>query len=232
MAIDTSFGQVRKFEDFLVTAVADMPEIDVQVVGSKSTDIVAGAEDGRLRLGVDNGDDEDVGAVTFGDLNWTAGGEGMKMEARIFLSSIADNKFFIGFGDTIATGDETSFSATTDTVTIDTMSDAIGILWDDDATTDVLWAVAGKTDNVTANKALSSVYNPVATEAITLGVYISGDRKSAVWYVNNKEVYRLDSDTTLIAAVDLVPGVWVYAQGTAFDLDVDYLYGSKGRATS
>lgn len=232
MATDTSFGQVRKFEDFLVTAVADLPEIDQIGVTGVATEVVSAAADGRLRLGPAATDDDDVAAVTFGDLNWTAGATDMKMEARFFLSSVADNKFFVGFGDSIASSDETSFSATTDTVTIDTMSDGIGILFDEDATTDVLWCVAGKTDAVTVDQELDAKYNPTAATAITLGVFISADRKSARFYVNDEEVYRVDGSTTLVAAVDLVPGVWAYEQGTAFNLDVDYLYATKGRATS
>ena len=231
-ATDTvQFGRVEKFEDFLVTALADMPEIDTQSVTGGGNAIVSGGADGRLRIDVAATIDDDVGAITFGALQWTAGDD-LYMEARIFLSSIVDNKYFVGFGDTVATTDETTFSATTDTITLDTMSDAIGILYDEDSTTKVLWAVAGATDAVTANKALAARLKPVADTALTLGVYLSSDRKSAQWYVNGEEVYRLDSATVLVAAVDLVPGVWAYEQATAFNLDIDYLYGRKSRSTA
>lgn len=231
MAIDTGFGKARKFEDFLVTALADLPEIDTQSVTGGGNAIVAGGEDGRLRIDIAATDDDDVGAITFGAVQWTAGSD-LFMEARFFLSSIADNKYFVGFGDTIASSDETSFSATTDTVTIDTMSDAFGLLFDNDATTKVLWCCAGKTDSVTVNKALASKYNPVVDTAITLGCLLSADRKTAEFYVNGESVYRIDSATTLVAAVDLVPGVWAYEQGTAFNLDIDYIYAWKPRATA
>lgn len=233
MASDTSFGQVRKFEDFLVTAIADLPEIDINTVAATGvTEVVAGAEDGRLRLGVDTSNDDDRAAVSFGDANWTAGATDLKMEARFFLSAITDNKYFVGFGDTIASADETIFSATTDTVTIDTMNDAIGILFDQDATTKVLWCVAGKTDAVTVEKALASKYNPAASVAVTLGVWLSADRKAARWYVNEEEVYQVTGTTTLVAAVDLVPIVCAFEQATAFNMDVDYLFATKGRATT
>ncbi|KKL15154.1 hypothetical protein LCGC14_2508460, partial [marine sediment metagenome] len=113
MAIDTMFGQVRQFEDFLVTAIADKPEIDVQT--SSSTDVTADA-DGRLRITDGGGNDEDVGAVSF-NLNWIAGESDLYMEARCFLSNLTDNKYFVGFTDGIASEDETTFSATSDTVT-------------------------------------------------------------------------------------------------------------------
>lgn len=231
MATDTGFGKVRKFEDFLVTAIGDLPEIDTQAVTGDTVAVVAGGEDGRLRHSIGASDDDDVGATTFGALNWTAGLD-LCMEARFFISAITDNKFFVGFGDTIATSDETSFSATTDTVTIDTMSDAIGILFDNDATTKVLWCVAGKTDAVTVEKSLNAKYNPVAAEAMTLGVYLGADRKTAQFYVNGVLVHQVNSDSTIIAAVDLVPGVWNYEQGTVYTFDLDYLYAWKARATT
>ncbi len=232
MAIDTSFGEVRKFEDFLITAIADRSDIDILANDGGTAEVVGGAADGRMQITLDGDNADDVAACSFGDVNWTAG-IGLKMEGRIFIDDITDYKLFIGFGDTIASADETSFSATSDVVTIDTMSNAIGILYDGDSSTDQLWAVAGATDVVTVNKGLANLASlPVAAAGTTWGVYLSTDRKSAQFYVDNKEVYRIDSDTVLVAAVDLVPGVWGYDQGTATTIDIDYLYGSKGRSTS
>jgi len=232
MATDTSFGEVRKFEDFLVTAIADLPEIDIATVAATgTTEVVSGADGGWLGLGVDTSNDDDESSVSFGALNWTAGNSDMKMEARcIVVTSVADNHFFVGFSDTIASANETTFSATSDTVTIDTISDGIGILWDEDATTKNFWCVAGKADAVTVAQVLGSEYNPVINTPFTLGCFLSADRKTACFYINGKEVYRIDSSTTLISAVDLVPIVVNHEQATAYTLEVDYLYGSKGRA--
>jgi hypothetical protein len=232
LAIDTSFGEVRKFEDFLVTAVADLPEIDVQSVGGDTAAVVAGGADGRLRHSISTSNDDDVGATSFGALNWVAGDGDLKVEARIFISDITDNRFFVGFGDSIATADESMFDAAADVVTIGTQSDGIGILFDNDATTKHLWAVAAKTDNVTIGKVLGAKYNPVAATAITLGAWLSQDRKSARFYVNEEEVYSIFGSSTLVDAVSLVPCVVGYEQGTAFTLDVDYIYASKARSTT
>jgi len=229
MATDTSFGEVRKFEDFLVTAVADLPEIDILANDGGTAEVTAGA-DGLMRITLDGDDADDVAACSFGVASWVAGDAYLKMEARIYLSAITDYKLFVGFGDSIASADETSFSATSDTVTIDTMTDAIGLLWDGDQTTDQLWAVAGATDVVTVNKGLGSTHNPAASTFTTLGVYLSKDRKSAQFYVDGSEVYRIDSNSVLVGAVGLVPGVWAYDQGTATSIDIDYIYGAKGRS--
>jgi hypothetical protein len=228
MAIDTSFGEVRKFEDFLVTEIGDLTEIDINGAVTVSTTLA----DGRARFTVEDDNVDEVIALSFGGVHWIAGATDLKMEARLFISDITDYKVFVGFGDTIASGGETSFSATTDTVTLDTMTDAIGILFDMDATTQNFWCVAGATDVVTENEVLSSEYNAVAATAITLGVWLSADRKSACWYINGKEVHRLDSSNVLVGAVGLVPGVWCYEQANDHYVDVDYLYGRKGRATT
>ena len=230
MAIDTSFGEARKFEDFLVTAIADLPEIDF-ADGDSATEVVGGAADGRVRLDLGTGNADELAGVSFGDVNWTAGDAYLKMEARIIISATTDNMYFVGFGDRIpSAADETVITAPSDVVTTGTQSDAIGILWDADATTAQLWAVGQKTDVITVEKGLGTSDVPVAAVPTTLGVYLSKDRKSAQFYKDGKEVHRIDSATTLVAAVDLLPGVWAYEQATAYLVDVDYLYGVKGRS--
>ncbi len=232
MATDTGFGKVRKFEDFLVTAIADLPEIDtLAVTDTGVTEIIAGSEDGWIGLGVHTTDDDDRAAISFGSLQWHAGNTDLKMEERCYLSNITDNKFFVGFSDSIASADETIFSATLDVVTIDTVSDAIGFVFDNDATTIAFWCCAGKTDAVTLGQILSTKYNPVINTVFTLGVWLSADRKTARFSINGEEVYRISSSSTLIAAVDLVPIVQNLEQGTANILAVDYLFGDKPRGT-
>lgn len=231
MATDTSFGEVRKFEDFLVTAVADLAEVDIVSASGVATEIVAGGADGRLRLDPAATDDDDKAGVSFGDINWTAGVD-LQMEARIILSNITDVRYFVGFGDSIASADETMFDNPADVLAIGTQSDAFGLFFDNDATTKELFAVGAKTDSVTINYAIGSEYNPVAAVATTLGCYLSADRKVACFYIDGNEVYRIDSSTTLVAAVDLVPCVIAYEQGTAYDLDIDYIYAKKARASA
>ena len=231
MASDTSFGKVRYFEDFLYDVIADAAEISVLAPGSGTCEIVAAAADGRIRL-TSGGDGSDAEvAVSFGDMNWTAGVD-LQMEARIVLSNLTDVRYFVGFGDTIAETSETMFDNPADVLAIGTQSDAFGLFYDNDATTKELFAVGAKTDSITVNHAIGAEYNPVAAVMTTLGCHLSADRKVACFYVDGKEVYRLDSATTLVAAVDLVPCVCVYDQGTTFNLDVDYLYGKKARASA
>lgn len=238
MPTDTQFGKITKHEDFLVTAVADLPEIDVQSVTGDTAAVVAGGADGRLRHTIATSNDDDNGSTSFGALNWKAGDGRIYMEARLFLSSVADIKVFVGFADSIATADETTFSATTDTVTIDTITDGIGILFDNDQTTKQWMAVAGATDAVTVSQFLGSkvfqseggTNHPAINTAFTLGVELSRDRKQARFYVNGKEVYAVNSATVLVGAVGLVPIVVGMEQGTAYNLDIDYIHAEKSRS--
>lgn len=237
MATDTSYGKVEKFEDFLVTSIGDLPEIDTQAVTGDTIAVVAGGADGRLRVTPATSNDDDVGAVTLGALNWTAGDGDLWMEARLFLSSVTDLKFFVGFGDSIATADETNFDATADTFDILTQSDAIGIGFDNDATTKQLAAFAAKTDAYTVGQFLGAAYSSSGdilkiNTALTLGCWLSKDRKSAQFFVNGKMVYEVNSATTLVGAVDLVPGVWTFEQGTACAYDIDYIAARKARSTT
>ena len=231
MPTDSIRSVIEKEEHFLVTAIADLPEIDTAAVTGETRAVVAAGKGGWLRHAIAASNDDEPGATSFGALNWRSGQGALYMEARICISDITDNKFFVGFGDTIASSAETSFSATTDTVTIATMSDAIGILFDNDATTKALWCVAGATDVVTVGQVLSTEFNPVAATPLVLGVWLSADRKSARWYVNGREVWHVDGTAVLVAAANLVPGVWDYEQGTAYNDDIDYIYAKTTLST-
>ncbi len=230
MATDTSFGMVRQFEDFLVTAIGDLPEISQIGVTGAATAVVPG-EDGRARLKPAATDDDDKAGVGF-NLNYKAGSQPMGMEARVLVSAVTDNRFFVGFGDSLPETDETMFDNPADVLDIGTQSDAFGFFFDQDATTKQIFAVGAKTNAITVNQALDSKYNLTAAVFTTLGCTLSADRKTMVFYVDGKEVYRIDSATTLIAAVALCPCVMAYEQGTSFNMDVDYLYARKGRAST
>lgn len=234
MPTDTNRGRKWKIEDFDVTAIGDLPEIDVQSATGVTTAILAAQHGGIVEIPMGTSDDDDVGAVTFGGLNYHVAESDLECEIRMRVETITDPKYFVGFGDSIASGDETSFSATTDTVTIDTMSDGAGFLFDNDATTKVIWCVAGATDVVTVGKALASSFNPSADEWVTYRVHIAKGGRSIVWSINGLEVHRVDrkSDESVLigATATLVPGVWNYEQGTAADVEVDYIGGGLYRS--
>lgn len=233
MATDTNIGFDEKFEDFNVTALADLPEIDSQATGGSTNAVVAAGKSGWMRVPVVSSNDDDVGAISFGLLSYQADTDIM-MSARILVSDITDNKVFIGFGDSIATADETSFSVTAATTSIDTMSDAIGFIFDNDATTAVWHCVSGNTDAVVIDKALGSQYNLVASTPTTFSVYVAAGASSAQFRINGKLVYTwtkaAGGSTAVSTSATLVPGVWNYEQGTAYDCDIDYIHARQARS--
>lgn len=234
MATDTGNGKWKRFEDFAVTAIGDLPEIDVQSATGVTTAILAAQHGGIVEIPMGTSDDDDCGAVSFGGLNWHVAESDIECEIRMRVETITDPKYFVGFGDSIASADESSFSATTDSVTIDTMSAGAGFLFDNDATTKNIWCVAGAADVVTVGKVLDSSYNPAADEWITFRVYIAKGGRSIQWSINGKEVHSVmrksDESVLVTANATLVPGVWNYEQGTAADVEVDFLMGAGYRS--
>ncbi len=229
MAIDAMKGKFKYFEDFLVTAIGDLPEIDVQSATGVTTAILANTHGGAVEIPMGTTDDDDVGAVTT-NLNYDVSVSDVECESRLRVETITDPKYFVGFCDTIASADETTFSATSDTVTIDTMSNAIGFLFDNDATTKNIWCVAGATDSVTVGQVLSSDFNPSADEWVTFRVFVAKGGQSAQWSINGKEVHRVYSTSQVVAATSVFcAGVWNYEQGTAADIEVDSIMAAAYR---
>lgn len=232
MATVTNRGKFKYFEDFTVTAIGDLPEIDIQSATGVTTAILANQHGGLAEIPMGTSDDDDVGAIST-NLNYHVAESDIECEIRMRVETITDPKYFVGFGDTIASADETSFSATTDTVTIDTMSDGVGFLFDNDATTKVIWCVAGTADAVTVGKALDASYNPAADEFKTFRVYIAKGGRAIQWSINGKEVhavYQNEDQSVLVGATAvLCAGVWNYEQGTAADIEVDYIMGAAYR---
>jgi hypothetical protein len=230
MVLDTPRGGYKYFEDFLVTAIGDLPEVDTLAVAATGvTAIVANARGGVVGVGFDTSNDDDVAAVST-NLNWVVGSNTLIGEVRVRSTVITDQKVFIGFGDSLASADETTFSATTDTITLDTMTDAIGFLYDEDSTTKQFWAVSGTADAVTVGQGLGTRHNFVASTFKTFRVAISDGGKYVEWSVDGSVVHSVKSATALISTTaPLALGVWGYEQGTATVYGVDYLYAEGGR---
>lgn len=223
-ALDTPRGGFHYCEDFLVTAIGDLPEIDIQSATGVSTAILANQLGGVVELPVAASDDDDVAAVST-NLNWQVGPGGLIGEVRMKIdTSVGDMKWFVGFGDSIASSDETSFSATTDTVTIDTMTDGIGFLFDNDATTKRIWCVSGTGDAVTVGQVLPARHNFAVDTYKTFRVSVSADGLTAEWSIDGEVVHHVEGTTVLVSrTAGLALGVWNYEQGTTYEVEVDYL---------
>ena len=235
MATHGGRGFFEYFEDFLVTAIGDLPEVDVQSATGVTTAILANQMGGVLEVPVATSNDDDVAAVST-NLNWSVNANGHLIgEARVkWDTSVADMFWFIGFGDSIASADETSFGATADVYDILTMTDGIGFVFDNDATTPRIVTVAGSVNALTYQSILSSRFTPVVATYYVIRVEVGPGGVAAEWSIDGEVVARTARAAGLTTpyvtvASPLALGVWNYEQATANELEVDYLFAHKGR---
>jgi len=229
-------GFVDYNEDFLVTAIGDLPEVDVQSAAGVTTAILANQLGGVVEIPVATSNDDDVAAVTT-NLNWNCGDGGTLIGvARVkWDTSVADMMWFIGFGDSIATSDEVAFSVTGNVYDIAAMSDAIGFVFDNDATNPSVVAVAGKGDALTYQSRLGGSYTPVVNTYVNFRVEVGPGAVYIEWSINGMVVASTrraagDSTSYISTTAPLAMGVWNYEQGTANEIELDRLYVRKGRA--
>lgn len=225
-AMDVS-AKVTLFDDFLGDVLAD------QWSGAKGTDaqgvvptVVAGEEDGVVRITC--GDTtvvaESVSILTHG-LNWKPESGGLVGEFKVRISSsIANIAVFVGFTDVLATTtleEPFSLSGTTFTSNAD---DAVGVVFDTAATTDVWYAIGVK---ATVDTAATALVVPVVDvwETFTIAISTAG---TATIYRNGTLVATLANAVT--ASVALTPVCSVMARTTATKIvDLDYVWVQKNR---
>ncbi len=221
MATDTGFGKVKRFEDWV--CVANDSTNSTHVVGTSATIAVNIQNNGVLRL-TTHSDDNDSARVSF-PRNWNPSFGSIVMEARV--TQVSDNEgrgIFIGWTDDATTEENPiSLSGTTFTTTA---SDAVGFVFDTDATTDVIYlkGVASDTDSPTV--ATSKTLAAAGTWQ-TFRVEVSSDG-DAVFSINGEEVGRIEGAVT--ANTDLCPTVLIKnSDAAAASMDVDYLYAEGSR---
>lgn len=225
-----------KFSDFLGLGQDSNVACDgwTGVTENSGTSTVATAViDGAYTLTTGTSDNN-AGSIVLG-LNYRASDNGIVMEAGVNLTSIASVGLFVGFTDTTSIEFPISISGTTIT---STATDAVGLLFDTDATTDVWYAVGVKADVDTAAIAVSSAYTPVAATYQNIRVQVDTNGY-AYFFINGNQVAMQNlnqgtGQTGLANAVTttaaLTPCVYVGTRTTAAKVaTVDYVYAQKGR---
>lgn len=229
-------GFYEYFEDFLVTVIGDLPEIDIQSATGVSTAIQANQFGGVVEIPTANSNDQDVAAVST-NLNWTTNANGYLIgEARVKWDTSVDGHWFVGFGDSIASADETVYSVSGDTYAKATMTDAVGFYYNVDATTDRIICIATGSDAITTQTALSTRFNPIVGTYYVFRVAVGPGALSIEWSIDGEVVARADRAPGLTTAyvsvtAPLALGVWSYEEGTTNEIELDYLYARKGRMT-
>lgn len=228
MPSDTPRHMVEFFEDFLYDVVADKPEYAVDT--DPAVEIVATAPHGVVRITMDAGQ-SNIGGIGFGQTLWDIS-QGIYFEARVRLSAIgtAAERIFVGFTDLQEdTLSEFPFTIATTVITaVADPNDAVGFVWEGDATNPAWYPASQNTDvlvvdgmTMTASKRKA----PVANEWQTLSFYIAPGGKFAEFAVNGEVCLTYSSSTTpVVADVPLYP-VFVATEGTsAINADLDYIY--------
>lgn len=228
MAIDTGFGRVELFDDFLGDVVLDQYSTGAETGGSGGSTAITAAVNGVLRITTDDQTTGDRIALTH-ELNWQASDSGpLVLEARVkSVTAITVRAYFIGFTDVkaVTTTVENPIEMSGTTVA-SAATDAVGFLYDTDSTNDT-WYGAG-VKNGTDATALDTGIAPADAgtyQTLRVVVDITGN---ATFFIDG--VYMGAVTSAVTAATDLTPIIMVESRaGAAKVLDVDYLHVIGGR---
>ena len=220
---DTGFRKVVWHEDFLHT-------------GDETNDIVVGATgagtqafnaqvNGAYRLTTSAVDDENV--AVGGALIWKANSGGpLIFEARVAsVTAITLRAYYVGLTDTLVSSIEMPFELATTTLT-STATDAVGFVYDTDATNDN-WHCVGVKADVDGTFVNSGIAPATAGTFQTLRVVVDSDG-NAEFFIDSKWVASMTNAVT--ATVALCAALVDEArEAGAKVIDIDYFHVESGR---
>jgi len=217
MPIDTTFGHVTHFDDFL----GDSFNSFLYTVNADTGGTTEIAEDsnGILRLAND-GTNGDINNVFTAEL-WKPSASGpLIFEARVRASSLSTG-IFVGLTDD-NDADEVPIDLDTGTLTT-TASDAVGFVLDSQETAATWFMCSVKANTDGAQTAATAGPNALAVASTyqTLKVVLNADG-DALFFINGKQVGSREACVT--TSVALCGAVAQLASGTASNVDVDYIY--------
>ena len=221
MATDTGFGKVKIFDDFIGVAI-DVTN-NWNGVGTSDTIAISAQNNGAVRLTTHTDDNDGSRLASMCVFNPSHGQ--VIMEARVTQVTDSEGRgFFIGFTDD-ATTEETPISLSGTTFTT-TASNAVGFVFDTDATTDVIYGKGVKTDTDSETVTTTKVIAPAGTwQTFRVTIDPAGN---AVFSINGEEVGRLNNAVT--PNTDLCATVMIKnSDAAAASMDVDYIYAEGGR---
>ncbi len=225
MATNTGFGKFKWFDDFEGYAIDTTN--DVSVGADSGGSFAANAQScgaGRLTTHSNSGDTTAVCR----SLTWKAANGGIIMEARLTnVTAITTRAIFVGLTDTIATSTTVEFPISLSGSTFTTTAtDAVGFVYDTDATTDVWYCMGVKADTDATSVSTATAPSAAATWD-TLRVMVDADG-NADFFVNG--VFKGHVANAVTASVALTPIVVLETRSdAAVYADVDYMYCEGGR---
>lgn len=216
--------RVALTDDFLGDVVADQWNFTEGTDSTTSDGAIVEGVNGvfRLTAGDSAGTIAADGAQLNSALGWKASQGDLVFEARIALGAITTVSAFIGFTDTKALEAPASLSGATYTTNA---TDAVGVLFDTEATTDTWRLVGVDTDvDVTYDTGLA----PVAATYETWRIEVDTAGK-ATFFRNGKAVGSLSGAVT--PTVALTPVFIIRPEGAVAGrtMDIDYVHVSANR---
>lgn len=157
LSFDQQLAQARTrsefFDDFLAAAIdGRISSTAGSGTGNAAATTVAGALNGQVTLksaSDDGAHGANFSTMTFDQLNYKASQGRLVAEARFKIDDVSEAFFFMGFTDTISTTVEGPIFMNGADIDSDA-TDAAGLLWDVDATTDVVYVGGVKNGTDTA----------------------------------------------------------------------------------
>lgn len=223
-------SMVSLWDDFEGDVIADQWNL-LEGTDSATTDaaILAGGIGGVLRMTTGDagtGLAADLVQVTRA-LQWQASNGGLAFECRVKLSAITTCYAFLGFTDLAATLEAPVISASSANTITTNATDAVGIMFDTNMSTDNWWLV-GVANDVDAT-AQNTGYAPVADTYETWRIEVTTGGV-ATFFRNGIQVGTAMSGA-LTAATDLTPTLAVgkLSVAASMTMDVDYVHASMWR---
>lgn len=212
----------RFFEDFLAAELrAGLSSTAGSGTGNAAATTVAGALNGQVTLKSASDDGTQAAnfsAITLDQLNYKASQGGLVNEVRCMIDDVSESYLFVGFTDTISTTVEGPIFMNAAVLDSDA-TDACGLVFDIDATTDVFYL--GGVKNGTDTDPLSTGFVPVDSTMMTLRVEV--DQAGTVYgFINGAPVGQVANAVT--TTVGLTPA-WFIGNRSAnqVTLTIDYV---------
>lgn len=231
---DSPRDKVFLFEDFIdVDVVGDRPEWAVSA--DPVPEVLATGRDGVIRLTMD-GSQTNTGGIGFGQLTWDIS-NGIIFECRVRLSAVgtAAERVFVGLVDSQQdTPSEMPFTIATTVLSANAdPDDAIGFIWEGDATNASWYPASKNSDSIrvdgVANVVGSDRSGPVAAAWNTLKFEMAPGATHVDFSVDGNHILSYDG----LAAIDdvaLIPVLIGQEGTTAINLDFDYIYVETRRS--
>lgn len=228
MAIDTSFGVVRLFDDFLGDSYNTF-NWSVPVAGSGVAPAIQVLPNGVIRNTVTNNSSNDLSSLV-GEVIYRANAGGpLIFEARVTYQTSLSVFSFIGLTGTKPSTTVTDIPMNTNGGTFTTgHANAVGFMYTGGSGGAAVWQCAGvKAGADTAITAAGSRFNPVLATYQTLRIVVNADG-AASFYING-EIIVENLANAVTASTLLTPAICLTDDGAAGSLDTDYVHINCGR---